>query len=87
MTDETSRNTASQFADTPYEDSPKDWWTEYGGVKDLETGIVHLPRTEHPHCPFECHICDATDEQARRQLFRRVRRALRAAAAVILASD
>ncbi|MYX59815.1 hypothetical protein GTZ89_30305 [Streptomyces sp. SID8382] len=79
VTEETNQGAASPFTETPYEDSPGGWWTEYGGAKDVKSGVVYLPRAEYPRCPFECHICDHREDQAilRRQFFRRMQRALR----------
>ena len=31
------------FAGTAYEGSPEGWWTRYGGVLDVRSGVVHIP--------------------------------------------
>jgi hypothetical protein len=46
-------NPRLSFADTPYDNSPAGWWTEYGGALDVQSGVVHLPPgAGHPPCPW-----------------------------------
>lgn len=43
---------------TAYEGSPQGWWSEYGGLLDVTSGVVVLPPgTPLPPCPFPCDQC------------------------------
>jgi hypothetical protein len=51
------KTTVDPFAGTPYENSPDGWWTEYGGALDVKSGVVFLPRPDHPPSPFHSDEC------------------------------
>jgi hypothetical protein len=51
-----------RFADTPYANSPVGWWTPYGAVKDIQSGVVYFPPGSRlPPCG--CAKCQRKEEE------------------------